>query len=51
MVRKRLVNVYLLKVPSVSSPYFKKIKRTSHLGKMHTLSLEILALSSLIQST
>ena len=38
----RLVNVYLLNVPSVSSPYFNKIKRMSHLGKWHTLSLEIL---------
>ena len=38
----RLVNVYLLNVPSVSSPYFNKIKRTSHLGKWHALSLEIL---------
>ena len=40
----RLVNVYLLNVPSVSvsSPYFNKIKRTSHLGKWHALLLEIL---------
>ena len=37
-----LVNVYLLNVPSVSSPYFNKIKRTSYLGKWHALSLEIL---------
>ena len=37
-----LVNVYLLNAPSVSSPYFNKIKRTSHLGKWHALSLEIL---------
>ena len=29
-------------VPSVSSPYFNKIKRTSNLGKEHALSLEIL---------
>ena len=29
-------------MPSVSSPYFRKIKRTSHFGKWHTLSLEIL---------
>ena len=36
----RLVNVYLLNVPSVSSPYFNKIKLTSHLGKWHALSLE-----------
>ena len=38
----RLVNVYLLNVPSVSSPYFNRIKRTSNLGKWHALSLEIL---------
>ena len=38
----RLFNVYLLNVPSVSSPYLDKIKRTSHLGKWHALSLEIL---------
>ena len=38
----RLINVYLLKVPGVSSPYFNKIKGTSHLVKRHTLSLEIL---------
>ena len=38
----RLVNMYLLNVPIVSSPYFNKIKRTSHLGKWHALPLEIL---------
>ena len=38
----RLVNVHFLNVPSVSSPYFNKIKRKSHLGKWHGLSLEIL---------
>ena len=38
----RLVNVYLLNVPSVPSPYFNKIKQTSDLGKWHALSLEIL---------
>ena len=43
-VHIRLVNVYLLNVPRVSSPYFNKIKRTSHLGKWHALSLEILML-------
>ena len=42
-VHVRLVNLYLLNVPSVSSPYFNKIKRTSHLGKWHALSLEILS--------
>ena len=35
-------SVYLLNVPSVSSPYFNRIKRTFHLGKWHALSLEIL---------
>ena len=39
----RLVNRYLLNVPSVSSPYFNKTKRTSRLGKWHALSLEILS--------
>ena len=34
--------MYLLSVPSVSSSYFNKIKRTSHLGKSPALSLEIL---------
>ena len=38
----RLVNVYLLNVPSVSSTYFNKINQTSHLGDCHALSLEIL---------
>ena len=37
----RLVNVFLLNVPSVSSPSFNKIKGMSHLGKWHALSLEI----------
>ena len=34
--------MYLLSVPSVSSRYFNKIKRTSYLGKLPVLSLEIL---------
>ena len=34
--------MYLLSVPSVSSRYFNKIKRTSYLGKLPALSLEIL---------
>ena len=34
--------VSLLNMPSVSSPNFNKIKQTSHLGKWHALSLEIL---------
>ena len=33
----------LLSVPSVSSRYFNKIKRTSYLGKLPALSLEILS--------
>ena len=40
-VHIRLVNRYLLNVPSVSSPYFNKTKRMSRLGKWHALSLEI----------
>ena len=44
----RLVNVYLLNVPSVLSRYFNKIKRTSPLGKWHTLLLEILCLFGLM---
>ena len=34
--------MYLLSVPSVSSRYFNKIKRTSYLGNYPALSLEIL---------
>ena len=34
--------MYLLSEPSVSSRYFNKIKRTSYLGKLPALSLEIL---------
>ena len=40
-IQIRLVYMYLLNVPSVSSPYFSKIKLASHLGKWPTLSLEI----------
>ena len=43
MIHIRLVYLYLLNVPSVSSPYFSKIKLASHLGKQPTLSLEILS--------
>ena len=35
--------MYLLSVPSVSSRYFNKIKRTSYLGKYPALSQEILS--------
>ena len=41
-VHRRLVYMYLLSVPSVSSSYFNKIKRNSYLGKLPALSLEIL---------
>ena len=43
MVHRRLVYIYLLNVPSFSSRYFNKIKRTSRLGRLPALSLEILA--------
>ena len=36
------VYIYLLNVPSFSSRYFNKIKRTSRLGRLLALSLEIL---------
>ena len=42
MVHRRLVHIYLLNVPSFSSRYFTKIKRTSRLGRSLALSLEIL---------
>ena len=44
-----LVNIYLLNVPSFSSRYFNKIKRTTRLGRLLALSLEILC-PFLIQS-
>ena len=37
-----VVYIYLLNVPSFSSRYFNKIKRTSRLGRLLALSLEIL---------
>ena len=37
-----LVYIYLLNVPSFSSRYFNKIKRTTRLGRLLALSLEIL---------
>ena len=40
----RLYN--LLNVPSFSSRYFNKIKRTSRLGSLLALSLEILSLAA-----
>ena len=46
MVHRRLVYIYLLNVPSFSSRYFNKIKRTSRLGRLLALSLEILVKST-----
>ena len=45
-VHWRLVYIYLLNVPSFSSRYFNKIKRTSRLGRLLALSLEILSLQA-----
>ena len=42
MVHRRLVYIYLLNVPSFSCRYFNKIKRTTRLGRLPALSLEIL---------
>ena len=42
-MHRRLVYIYLLNVPSFSSRYFNKIKRTSCLGRLLALSLEILS--------
>ena len=41
-MHRRLLYIYLLNVPSFSSRYFNKIKRTSRLGRLLALSLEIL---------
>ena len=41
-MHRRPVYIYLLNVPSFSSRYFNKIKRTSRLGRLLALSLEIL---------
>ena len=41
-MHRRLIYVYFLNVPSFSSRYFNKIKRTSRLGRLLALSLEIL---------
>ena len=48
MVHRRLVYIYLLIVPSFSSHYFNKIKRTSRLGRLLALSLEILCFIRII---
>ena len=42
MVHRRLIYIYLLNVLSFSYRYFNKIKRTSRLGRLLALSLEIL---------
>ena len=44
MVHRRPVYIYLFNVPSFSSRHFNKIKRTSRLGRLLALSLEILSL-------
>ena len=41
-MHQRLVYIYMSNVPSFSSRYFNKIKRTSRLGRLLALSLEIL---------
>ena len=41
-MHRRPVYVYLLNVPSFYSRYFNKIRRTSRLGRLLALSLEIL---------
>ena len=46
ILHRRLVYIYLLNVPSFSSRYFNKIKRTSRLGRLLALSLEILSCAS-----
>ena len=45
MVHRRPVYIHLLNVPSFSSRYFNKIKRSSRLGRVLALSLEILCFS------
>ena len=42
MMHRRPVYIYLFNVSSFSSRYFNKIKRTSRLGILLALSLEIL---------
>ena len=50
MVHRRPVNIYLLNVPSFSSRYFNKIKRTSRLGRLLALSLEILYITEMFRT-
>ena len=47
MLHRRLFYIYLLNVPRFSSRDFNKIKRTSRLGRLLALSLEILSLLAL----
>ena len=48
MVHRRPVYIYLFNLPSFSSRHFNKIKRTSRLGRLLALSLEILASSKAV---
>ena len=50
MVHRRPVYIYLLNVPSFSSCYFNKIKRTSRLGRLLALSLEILYITKMFRT-
>ena len=50
MLHRWLVYIHLLNVPSFSSRYFNKIKRTSRLGRLLALSLEILSTVILLPS-
>ena len=43
-MHRRPVYIYLFNVPSFSSRHFNKIKRTSRLGRLLALSLEILCM-------
>ena len=43
-MHRRPVYIYLFNVPSFSSRHFNKIKRTSRLGRLLALSLEILSI-------
>ena len=42
LLHRWLIYIYLLNVPSFPCRYFNKIKRTSRLGRLLALSLEIL---------
>ena len=48
MVHRRPVYIYSLNVPIFSNRYFNKIKRTSRLGRLLALSLEILSILCLL---